>query len=56
MIKCNKSTCKFYINGKCNILSDTNFGNKECPFYKEKKEEPKKKIKKEKLNYDEEDF
>ena len=31
---CNREDCFGYKNGKCVVLIDNNFGNRECPFYK----------------------
>ena len=33
---CNREDCLACENGKCLALSDNNFGNRECPFYKNK--------------------
>lgn len=37
--KCKKVNCEHNVNGRCKCLRDTNFKNKECPFFKEKKNE-----------------
>jgi len=37
-LKCNKEKCISNYNKICNILNNTDFGKKECPFYKEKKD------------------
>lgn len=31
---CRKRKCFGYSEGKCTILSDNNFGKRECPFFK----------------------
>ena len=31
---CRKRSCAAYDTGYCNALSDTDFGGRECPFYK----------------------
>ena len=33
-----KTACKSYSEGYCTILTDTNFGKRECPFYRQKSE------------------
>lgn len=47
-IKCNKKDCFAYYSDKiddqgegCDILVDNDFGKRECPFYKPKKEKKK---------------
>ncbi len=40
-IACKKKTCFANVKGVCNVLTDTNFGKRSCPFYKPKKEEGK---------------
>lgn len=37
--KCKKVNCEHNVNGRCKCLRDTNFKGKECPFFKEKKNE-----------------
>lgn len=38
MTTCKKHTCIFCINGECILLTDTDFGKRSCPFFKEKKD------------------
>ena len=35
---CRKRSCAAYKTGYCNALSDTDFGGRECPFYKSEKQ------------------
>ena len=38
-ISCKKKDCFANVKGTCSILTDTNFGKRECPFFKPKKDE-----------------
>ena len=38
-ISCKNKKCFAYYKGVCNILNDTNFKGKPCPFFKEKEDE-----------------
>lgn len=38
-----KSTCKSYADGYCTILTDTNFGERQCPFFYQKSGAPNNK-------------
>ena len=38
-ISCKKKDCFANVKGTCSILCDTNFGKRECPFFKPKKED-----------------
>ena len=38
-ISCKRKDCFANVKGTCNILTDTNFGKRECPFFKPKKED-----------------
>lgn len=33
-----KTACFSYVKGVCRILKDTDFGEKDCPFYKTKEQ------------------
>ena len=35
-ISCKKKNCFGYNKGVCVVLNNTNFGKRECPFYKPK--------------------
>ena len=35
---CNREDCFANLDGKCVLLLDNDFGNRECPFYKTKKQ------------------
>lgn len=37
-INCKKENCFANVKGTCSILNDTNFGKRECTFFKPKKE------------------
>ena len=36
--KCKNKNCEYNVNGRCRILTSTDFNGKECPFFKEKKD------------------
>lgn len=40
--RCNVPECIHYEKGRCTILNDTNFGQRGCPFRKERRDERKK--------------
>jgi len=37
-----KQACASYADGFCTILTDTNFGRRECPFFRQRKGAVKK--------------
>lgn len=37
--KCNRTTCTGNAGRRCEILTDNDFGGKECPFYKNRRDE-----------------
>ena len=40
---CDKARCFAYENGKCDLLTENNFGDQQCPFYKTKAQVAKEK-------------
>lgn len=32
-----KNDCFAYVSGKCRILTECDFGNRKCPFFKERR-------------------
>ena len=40
-ITCKKENCFAYVKGVCSVLRNTNFGKRECPFFKLKEKNEK---------------
>lgn len=37
-VRCKRLDCRGNIRGECTVLTDNNFGDRECPFFKTRKE------------------